>query len=229
MKLQALVALFTILTTTNAHSRRLESRYANIAHKRQAPPVSSSTSTPPPSSSSSGSVSKSGSTTGTVPASSGVPVTSVPVATGTGIPPLANITFGMPTQTTLPVTATFAAGASPPVSGAPALPTPFVFEQAAWPTQDQIPDTSSPEVQLWMKELDGFNIPNLNPTVDGSCVNDTASSNDAANRGWWTCGGYTRSTDITACPDKLTWGVSFDDGPSPYSMCPQNHISPRDY
>jgi len=98
-----------------------------------------------------------------------------------------------------------------------------------------------------MKELDGFNIPNLNPTVDGSCVNDTASSNDAANRGWWTCGGYTRSTDITACPDKLTWGVryaynpnpsnllftisfpSFDDGPSPYSMCPQNHISPRDY
>lgn len=24
-------------------------------------------------------------------------------------------------------------------------------------------------------------------------------------------------TDIVSCPDKLTWGVSFDDGPSPYS------------
>jgi hypothetical protein len=23
--------------------------------------------------------------------------------------------------------------------------------------------------------------------------------------------------DITACPDKFTWGVSFDDGPGPYS------------
>lgn len=25
-------------------------------------------------------------------------------------------------------------------------------------------------------------------------------------------------TDIVSCPDKYTWGVSFDDGPSPYSM-----------
>lgn len=25
------------------------------------------------------------------------------------------------------------------------------------------------------------------------------------------------ATDVVACPDKLTWGVSFDDGPGPYS------------
>jgi peptidoglycan/xylan/chitin deacetylase (PgdA/CDA1 family) len=69
-----------------------------------------------------------------------------------------------------------------------------------------------------MKELDGFNIPNFKPTVDGTCANDAAAAADAANRGWWTCGGYTRTTDITVCPDKLTWGVSFDDGPSPYTQ-----------
>lgn len=68
-----------------------------------------------------------------------------------------------------------------------------------------------------MKELDGFNIPDLDPTVDGTCVNDPTAANDAANRGWWTCGGYTRPTDIVACPDKLTWGLSFDDGPGLYS------------
>lgn len=76
-----------------------------------------------------------------------------------------------------------------------------------------------------MKELKGLNIPNIKPTVDGSCVNDTAAAADAANRGWWTCGGHTRSTgtlvsyfeetsvnlrsDITSCPDKLTWGVRY--------------------
>jgi hypothetical protein len=26
-----------------------------------------------------------------------------------------------------------------------------------------------------MKELDGYNIPDFSPTVDGSCVNDTGS------------------------------------------------------
>jgi len=31
-------------------------------------------------------------------------------------------------------------------------------------------------------------------------------------------GGWTRDTDIVACPDKYTWGVSFDDGPSFYTQ-----------
>ncbi|KAG6828835.1 hypothetical protein H0H87_000626 [Tephrocybe sp. NHM501043] len=145
-------------------------------------------------------------------------VTLVQAATGTDVLPLSSITFGMPSQATLPVTTTYSQGASAPVSGAPVLPTPY-----------------SAEVTEWLKELEGKNIPNIPKTVDGSCVNDTAAAADAANRGWWTCGGYTRSTDIVACPDKLTWGVrlmvfilkltrlltiiacSFDDGPSPYT------------
>lgn len=82
-----------------------------------------------------------------------------------------------------------------------------VFNAANWPKQDVTPDVNSEEVQEWMKELDGYNIPDLSVTPDGTCVNDTSAATDAAARGWWTCGGYTRPTDIVACPDKLTWGV----------------------
>ncbi|EGN96678.1 carbohydrate esterase family 4 protein [Serpula lacrymans var. lacrymans S7.3] len=137
---------------------------------------------------------------------------------GTGIPPLSQLTSGMPSPSTLPPTATYSGGASPPVSGVPPLPSPtFVYKNGDWPTQDQVPPTNSSEVQQWMKELEAFNIPSFAPTVDGSCGTDPDALAHAADRGWWTCGGYTRPTDITACPDKLTWGVSFDDGPGPYS------------
>ena len=71
-------------------------------------------------------------------------------------------------------------------------------------------------MQEWMKELDGYDIPDLDVT-DGTCAGSPSQAADAANRGWWTCGGYTRDTDIVACPDKLTWGMSFDDGPGFHS------------
>jgi len=115
-------------------------------------------------------------------------------------------------------TGTVKPGSTPPVSGAPVIPTPFVFVPTDWPTQDKTPPTDSDEVRAWMKELDGYDIPDIPPTADGSCVGDPAAAADAANRGWWTCGGYTRSTDITQCPQPLTWGVSFDDGPSFYTQ-----------
>lgn len=56
--------------------------------------------------------------------------------------------------------------------------------------------TDSAEVQRWMKELDGFNIPDLTPTINGSCLLDPANAANAASRGWWTCGGYTRDTGM---------------------------------
>jgi len=135
-----------------------------------------------------------------------------------GVPALASISVGMPSGPVLSATTTYAAKATPPVSGAPGLPTPFVFSTSDWPAQDHVPQTDSDEVAEWLKELDGFNIPDLRPTTDGSCVNDTAAAADAAKRGWWTCGGFTRPTDIVSCPDKFTWGVSFDDGPAPYTQ-----------
>lgn len=76
---------------------------------------------------------------------------------------------------------------------------------------------ASDEVQTWMQELNGFDIPSWTPTADGTCAGDPAAAAEASERGWWTCGWTTRDTDITTCPKKLDWGVSFDDGPSRWS------------
>ncbi|TBU34149.1 hypothetical protein BD311DRAFT_747240 [Dichomitus squalens] len=150
----------------------------------------------------------------------GTGTTAAAGAAGTGsytVPPLASITSGMPAGPTPTLATTFTPGAVPSLSGAPPLPSAFVFNAADWPALDVIPPTDSAEVQEWMKELDGVDIPNITPTVDGSCANDAQAAAQAQQRGWWTCGGYTSGNDIVACPDKLTWGVSFDDGPAPYS------------
>ena len=70
-----------------------------------------------------------------------------------------------------------------------------------------------------MQELVGFDIPDWSPTADGTCAGDPAAAAESKARGWWTCGGFTRDTDITACPKVYDWGVSFDDGPSRWSGC----------
>lgn len=204
MQLQAFVTLLSLLGAANATPER----HVRLAKRQNAGALVGLNS------SSSGAPITSFTPSATSTSNSTVPTTPV----GTTIPPLANITSGMATPSTVPLSATYSAGATPLISGAPVLPTPFVFQAASWPTQDQIAPTNSSEVSQWMEELDGLDIPDLTPTVDGTCVNDPAAAAQAASRGWWTCGGYTRATDITACPDKLTWGVSFDDGPGFYTQ-----------
>ncbi|KAH9913551.1 uncharacterized protein BXZ73DRAFT_92940 [Epithele typhae] len=163
-------------------------------------------------------------TSGTVPASSGtVPVSSGAAAATTPI------TSGMPAGAAPTLRTTFAAGATPSYSGAPALPTAFVFSSADWPLLDKVPPTDSPQVKEWMKELDGVDIPDLDPTVgDATCEENPAASKDAAARGWWTCGHYVADTDVVSCPDKLTWGISFDDGPSTYTPKVLNFLDDHD-
>jgi hypothetical protein len=58
--------------------------------------------------------------------------------------------------------------------------------------------SDSKEVKEWMKELEGFYIPNIQPTKDSTCAGDPAAAANAAKNGWWTCGGYTRSTGPTS-------------------------------
>jgi len=60
-------------------------------------------------------------------------------------------------------------------------------------------------------------IPTFSPTVAGGCPTNPQAIADDSERCWWTCGGCTRPNDVTTCPDKLTWGLTFDDGPSPYT------------
>ncbi|KAJ3519528.1 hypothetical protein NM688_g9290 [Phlebia brevispora] len=79
-----------------------------------------------------------------------------------------------------------------------------------------------------MTELEGVNIPDIPPTVDGACDDDPTAVQNAQANGWWTCGGWTRDTDIVQCPDKMTWGVSFDDGPSQYSQKLLNFLDQKD-
>lgn len=84
-----------------------------------------------------------------------------------------------------------------------------------YPTADAIPPTSAPELAGWLEAVKAANIPNNPITHDGDC----ASQPDPSANGscWWTCGGCTRATDVASCPDKNTWGVSYDDGPSDYT------------
>ena len=57
-------------------------------------------------------------------------------------------------------------------------------------------------------------------TVPGGCPNNTAIVGNASllnEMCWWTCGGCTQPFDITKCPDRLTWGLTYDDGPGFYT------------
>jgi hypothetical protein len=104
----------------------------------------------------------------------------------------------------------------------------FIYLAVAFGTDAEISEwlgAASDEVQTWMQELNGFDIPSWTPTADGTCAGDPAAAAEASARGWWTCGWTTRDTDITACPKMLDWGVSFDDGPSPWSECSQRFFS----
>src|SRR6267154_6408296 len=106
MQLQALVALLSLLGAVDA----IHEQHARHGKRQNAGAVLAS----------SASSSAAGSTTSASSSNSPVPTTPV----GTTIPPLSAITSGMATPSTIPVTATYSAGATPLISGAPVLPTP---------------------------------------------------------------------------------------------------------
>ncbi|KAL0569560.1 hypothetical protein V5O48_012401 [Marasmius crinis-equi] len=199
IKLQLITSLLALAAASEATN--LHHRHVDVL-KRQASSSSSASSTT--------SSAASGSTSSASSASSGAPNTD-PLATLTaavsGIPVLGSITSGMPTGTPQSASTTYTAGAKPTFSGAPAMPSPFLYKVADWPQQDKTPPIDTDQVKQWLKELDGWNIPNIPKNVDNTCLNNPQAAQDAAKNGWWTCGAHTRSTDIVQCPDKMTWGV----------------------
>ncbi|KAG9019184.1 chitin deacetylase [Tulasnella sp. 427] len=162
----------------------------------------------------------------TTSAAAATPVVTTPTVAGTVIPPLDQITSGAPIETPLNMFTTYAAGASAPYSGAPALPT-IAIVGTNYPALDTVPDINSPQVKQWLSEIDLSKVPNLSKTVDGSCGSDPVAAADTS-RCWWTCGGCTRETDVVDCPKKYDWGVSFDDGPSPYTPKLLNFLNEKD-
>ncbi|KAJ7588000.1 carbohydrate esterase family 4 protein [Mycena floridula] len=198
----SLATLFVTFTATNAH---LDEKHVQLA-KRQLGALAAASS---------------------AGASATKAANGAATLTASGVPALASITLGMASGTPVPLSKTFTPGASAPISAATTIPT-FVFSPGDWPAADKPPDPTSPEVLEWMKELNGHHIPDISMTVDGTCASSPEAAANAFARGWWSCGGYTRDTDITVCPDPKTWGVSFDDGPSPYTPKLLKYLSEKD-
>lgn len=98
-----------------------------------------------------------------------------------------------------------------------------------YPKLDTPPPTDSSEVQQWIQQVQasGIEIPNIPPTVPGGCP---ANVNQASNSSvcWWTCGGCTRESDVTTCPQKYSWGLTYDDGPAPYTPDLLNYLDQVD-
>ncbi|KIY67441.1 carbohydrate esterase family 4 protein [Cylindrobasidium torrendii FP15055 ss-10] len=162
--------------------------------------------------------------------------------------PLSSITASATTNSaSLPtLSSTFSAGAEPTaVSGAPPLPERAYMilvackhsnpvsivnlKIADYPTLDRTPPTDSDEVKGWIEEVknSGVDIPNITPNVAGGCAANAEAAKNESNC-WWTCGGCTRDTDIVTCPEQKTWGLTFDDGPSPYTPALLNYLEEKD-
>ncbi|KAK7058333.1 chitin deacetylase [Paramarasmius palmivorus] len=169
--------------------------------------------------------SQSGSATASVssPASaSQVPLTVQLASTNPTAVPLSSIVANEATSATIPLGTTYAAGSTPTaVTNAPPLPNIASFNPRLYPALDTKPPIDSPEVQQWKQEVaaTGLQIPDISVTLPGMFCGCPANL-DAANnksRCWWTCGGCTQPSDITDCPTKNTWGLTYDDGPSFYT------------
>lgn len=87
-----------------------------------------------------------------------------------------------------------------------------------YPAIDLIPDVSDPQVKLWVSKIDLTQVPKIpqSTMIQTQGVCPAAATLDP-NYCWWSCQKCTRPTDVLTCPEKNTWGVSYDDGPSPYT------------
>ncbi|ESK98222.1 chitin deacetylase [Moniliophthora roreri MCA 2997] len=133
--------------------------------------------------------------------------------------PLSSIVASQASSPTIPLPSTYPAGSTPTVvSNAPALPNAALLNPKSYPSLDVKPPTDSPEVQQWKQEVanSGIQIPNIPPTVAGGCPANPDAVKDTS-RCWWTCGGCTQPSDISDCPAKSHWGLTYDDGPSFYT------------
>lgn len=135
---------------------------------------------------------------------------------------IATITSGLPATTpTYSLPATFRPGQQNTfIKNAPALPDPMAARPIDFPELDKVPPTNSPQAQIWLQQYASqlAQAPKIPQTTDqAACSSNQENLANAAANHWWTCGGYTANDDITTCPDKNTWGVSYDDGPSPYT------------
>ncbi|KAF9215104.1 chitin deacetylase [Podila verticillata] len=98
-------------------------------------------------------------------------------------------------------------------SGCPTTYAPIAA--GAWPFLDCTPFVQDPQVVAWLKLVDMTKVPVYPQSNDGVCPTDLTTI--PAAQCWWTCQKCDAPDDITFCPQKNTWGLTYDDGPSPDS------------
>ncbi|KAK4702111.1 hypothetical protein P7C70_g4116, partial [Phenoliferia sp. Uapishka_3] len=157
--------------------------------------------------------------TTTTPAAAKKPKAAVTAAPSAGV--TTAVVAGTSTFATSSLATTYPPGSTPTaVKGAPPLPNWATINPADYPALDLLPPIDSAQMKQWISEIDMTGIPNIPPTGLGGCANTTYNAQaikDATTNCWWTCAPNhcTRDTDISFCPNKGTWGLSYDDGPSP--------------
>ncbi|KAH9050452.1 glycoside hydrolase/deacetylase [Lactarius hengduanensis] len=186
---------------------------------------SSSSSSSPPSSSSGTTISGTVSNTLLPTPTGSTPSISLQSTNPTAVP-LSNIVVNAPSAATSIMPSPAPPGTTPSnIPNAPGLPDISILLPGNYPPLDRPPPTDSPQVQQWIKEVQesGVEIPDFSPTVAGGCPANPDAVADSS-RCWWTCGGCTRETDVTTCPQKYNWGLTYDDGPAPYTPDLLNYL-----
>ncbi|GJJ77855.1 peptidoglycan-N-acetylglucosamine deacetylase [Entomortierella parvispora] len=84
-----------------------------------------------------------------------------------------------------------------------------------YPVLDCIPFVQDSQVKKWLQQYDISKAPVFPLSNDGACPTNTASIPDG--QCWWTCQKCTAPNDVTFCPKAGTWGLTYDDGPTPDS------------
>ncbi|KAI0651555.1 hypothetical protein C8Q79DRAFT_1004839 [Trametes meyenii] len=206
------VSALALPALVSAHGLR------DVHHARQAPAAAAASAAS--SSVAAASAPAGSAVTGAPAAASSAPsLTFTLASTNPSALPLSEIASGATTQPTVAASTTFASGTVPTyLPNAPALPNAASLVIANYPALDKTPPTDSPEVQQWIKEVQasGVSIPNITQTVTGGCPANPEAAADQS-RCWWTCGGCTTDDDVDQCPDKMTWGLTYDDGPALYT------------
>ncbi|KAF9197752.1 chitin deacetylase, partial [Haplosporangium sp. Z 27] len=80
-----------------------------------------------------------------------------------------------------------------------------------YPAFSAVPPVDSPQVKKWLSEIDLSGAPSFPPN---SGEPPTCPEKVDPNVCYWTCDDCS-SDDVVDCPDKNTWGLTFDDGPTP--------------
>ncbi|KAF9979108.1 chitin deacetylase [Actinomortierella ambigua] len=102
---------------------------------------------------------------------------------------------------------------APSTSGCPTTYAPVAA--GAYPALDCVPFVQDPQVQAWLKLVDFTKVPKFSASNAGACPANTSSI--PSDQCWWTCQKCNAPADVVNCPKPMTWGLTYDDGPSPDS------------